>query len=252
MNNYAALVRTLVFVLCLLILAAPEAVLAMDADELIAKNIEATGGMDKIKSVKSLFIEGNILAQGMEFPFTMSQKRPGKIRIDATVMGMTMVQCYAADQGWTINPITGSTDPQPMPEIEAKSFALQADMDGPLVDYKKKGSTVEYIGEEDVEGTPTYRISLDNQDGIIMDFYMDKEYFLTILQESRMTVDGNEMTTKTYMSDFQEVEGMTIPFAVETRMGGTVASQIKFKSVILNQDIDDSIFQQPAAAAVKE
>jgi hypothetical protein len=252
-NKATMLVRTVnAFALCLLILAVPTAALAMDVDELIAKSIEATGGKDVIKSVKSMQIEGNILVQGMEIPFTMMQKRPGKLKIEAAIMGMSMTQCFADGQGWAINPMLGSTDPQPMPEMEAKSFSIQADMDGPLMDYKEKGFTATYVGEEDVEGTPAYRISLDNNDGMIMDFFLDKEFYLTILQQTNMTVDGNAMTTMTYMSDFQEVEGMVMPYSVETRMGGTVVSQIMFKTVVLNGDIDDAIFAMPVAAPIKE
>lgn len=239
-------------VLCLCFLVLPVAALAMDADELIAKNTEAIGGLEKIKSIKSMFIEGNILAQGMEIPFSMTQKHPNKMVIKATVMGMTMTQCFADGEGWSINPMMGATEPQPMPEMEAKSFALQADMEGPLIDYKKKGYTVEYIGEEDVEGTPAHRISLDTHDGIVMDFYMDTEFFLVILQEGRMSVDGNDILSQTYMSDFQEVDGLIIPYAVETKMSGMTVSSIMFKTVVLNGDVDDSIFAKPVAAGIKE
>ena len=143
MNKSVALVSTLsAFALCLMIFTSPVAVLAMDVDELINKNIEATGGLEKIKSVNSMEIVGNVLVQGMEIPFTMVQKRPGKMKMEAMVMGMTMTQGFADGEGWAINPMTGGTEPEPMPEVEAKSFELQADMDGPLVDYKEKGAYV--------------------------------------------------------------------------------------------------------------
>ena len=249
MNKSAVRVLVLsAFALCLLILVSPAVVSAMDVDELIAKNIKATGGLEKIKSIKSMVIDGKIMAQGMEIPFTMTQKSPDKLKIEASVMGMSMIQCFAGGQGWATNPMMGSSEAQPMGAVEAKSFALQADMEGPLVDYKKKGYTVKYIGEEDAQGKPAYRISLDNQDGIIMDLYLDKESYLAILQETRMTVEGNEMLTRTVMSDFQEVDGLVMPYSLETRMGGNVVSQLMFNTVVLNQDVDDAVFAMPAGA----
>ena len=225
------------------------AVQAMDADELIAKSIEATGGLEKIQSVKSVKMTGKFLAQGMEFPFTMTQKRPNRMRIDADIMGATMVQCYDGEKGWGINPMTGSTDPQPMSAMEEMSFKLQADMDGVLVDYAEKGYTVEYIGEEDVEGTPTYQLRIDTNNGIVMKVFFDTEYFLTIKSANKITVDESEFETQTYLSDYQEVDGLLIPFAVETRTGDTVMNQIMMEKVEHGIEVDDSLFVMPEAPA---
>jgi outer membrane lipoprotein-sorting protein len=225
----------------------PVAVQAMDADELIAKNLEALGGLDKIKSIDSAKFTGKFLTQGMEFPFTMIQKRPNMIRIEAEVMGATMVQCFNQDSGWSINPMTGSADPQPMGGMEEKSFKLQADMDGPLVDYAAKGYTVEYLGEEEVEGTPAYKLKVDTQDGIVMEVFFDKEYFLTIKSTNKITVDESEFETQTYPSDYQEVDGMVVPFSIETRSGDTVLNQIMMEKVEYGVEVDDSEFAMPEA-----
>ncbi len=235
-----------------LVVIFPLAAQAMDADELIAKNLEATGGLDKIKSIDSVMYTGKFLTQGMELPFTMTQKRPGKMRIDADIMGSTMVQCFDGEKGWGINPMTGSTDPQPMSGMEEKSFKLQADMDGPLVDYAKKGYTVEYIGEEDVEGTPTYQLKIDTGDGIVMNIFFDKEYFLNIKSSNVITMDENEFETQTYSSDYQEIEGMIMPFSIETRSGDTVLNQVVMEKVEYGVELDDSTFEMPEVPAAPE
>ena len=232
-----------------LIAFSPLVAQAMDADELIAKNLEASGGLEKIQSVKSVKHTGKFLAQGMEFPFIMIQKRPNKMRIEAEIMGSTMIQCYSGEKGWAINPMTGSSNPQPMSEIEEKSFKLQSDMDGPLVDYAEKGYTVEYIGEEDVEGTPTHQLRIDTNDGIVMDVFIDAEYFLIIKSSNKITVDENEFETQTYMSDFQEIEGMVVPFAIETRSGDAVMNQIMMEKAEYGVEVDDSLFAMPEVPA---
>ncbi len=230
----------------------PLAVQAMDTDELIAKSIEASGGLEKLQAVKSAKFTGKFLAQGMEFPFTMTQKRPGMMRIDANIMGSTMVQCFAGDKGWTINPMTGSTAAQPMSEMEEMSFRLQADMDGILVAHAKKGYTVEYIGEEDVEGTSTYHLKVDTNTGIVLNMYMDTEYLLNIKTSSKMTMDENEYETQTYMSDFQEIDGLTLPFAIETRSGDAVMNQIMMETVEYGIEVDDSLFEMPETPSAPE
>ena len=85
-----------------------------------------------------------------------------------------------------------------------------------------------------------------------MDFYLGKENYLVLMQESRMVIEGNEMLTKTYMSDFREADGMTMPYSVETKMGGQVMSLLKFTTVAVNKDVDDSVFAKPVDVSIKK
>ena len=176
-----------IFVLALVCLLVASVSSAMDAKELIEKSIEASGGLEKIQAVKTMTATGKALTQGMEFPFEMKQSRPNRMRLDVTIMGMQMVQAYDGESGWAINPMAGSQDPQPMGEMENKSFKMQSDMDGLLVGYEEKGYTAEYIGEADVEGTPVYQLRMDTHQDIVLDLFIDQEYFLVIKQSSTTT-----------------------------------------------------------------
>lgn len=224
---------------------------AMDAKELIEKNIEATGGLDNLKSKKAFTANGKALVQGMEFPFVMRQSRPNRMILEVEIMGMKMIQAYDGDKGWTINPMAGITVAQEMGELENKAFKMQADMDGLLINYEDKGYTVEYIGEGEVEGTPVYHLKLDTKDDIVIDLYFDQEYFLVIKQSSTTTWEEKIIESDSYMSDFQETEGTIIPFSVETRMGETTVSTIVIETVEYTEKMDASIFAMPAAEAAE-
>ncbi len=232
----------------LLLLGTAVTAAAMDADELIKKSIEATGGEDAIKSKASAKITGKVMTQGMEIPFTMFQKRPNLLRLDAEVMGMTMTQAYDGKQGWSINPMMGSMDPQPMDEVSNKGFSLQADMDGALVDYRDKGYTVEYLGEEDVEGTPCYKLRVDTKLDIIVDMFIDKEFYLPIKSHTSITIDETVVEQDSYMSDYKDVDGIVMPFAVETQSNGVTMMQMMMESVEYGVEIADDQFAMPAPA----
>ena len=122
---------------------------------------------------------------------------------------------------------------------------MQADMDGGLGNYKDRGYTVEYLGEEDVEGTACYKLRMDTKEDIVIDYYFDKEYFLVVKQGNTITMDENVIESDTYMSDYQEVGDLIIPFAIETRMGDVVANNIVFETVEQNIDVDETIFAMP-------
>ncbi|HEY2169662.1 MAG TPA: outer membrane lipoprotein-sorting protein, partial [Candidatus Angelobacter sp.] len=112
---------------------------AQTVDEIIAKHIAAQGGLAKLKAIQSIRMTGDFETEGMQAGFTQTFKRPMKMRLDISVQGLTMTQAYDVDKGWQVVPFTGKKDPEPMTGDELKNAQEQADIDGPLVDYKKKG-----------------------------------------------------------------------------------------------------------------
>src|ERR1041384_6465333 len=113
----------------------------LTVDQIIAKNIEAHGGLEKIRAQKSLRLSGHMtLGPGLEAPAVMEQKRPGSFRLELTLQGLTFVQAYDGRTGWQINPFEGKKDPELLGEDDLKEAQEQADIDGPLIDYKEKGN----------------------------------------------------------------------------------------------------------------
>ncbi|MBD3220343.1 hypothetical protein GF314_03795 [bacterium] len=240
--------RRLILILAALMVVAAASASAMTADELIDKALDAQGGEKALKAVESMKATGKFIAMGMEFPFTMVQARPNKMRIDADINGQMMVQVWDGEKGWMINPMMGTTEPQDMGPVESKSFKLQADLDGLLVDYADKGYTVEYVGEDEVEGTPVYHLKLDTHEDLVVDMFLDQEYHLLIKQTGTMAIEGQEVSSDTYMSDFKEVGGLVIPHAIETRMGGQTVNNIQLETVELDVEVDEGQFEKPAAS----
>ena len=110
------------------------------------------GGAEKMKSVRTMKMSGSAAVAGMEAPTVMVFKRPDKVRLDMTVMDQKVIQSADGASAWMINPFMGGPDAQPMPEEMAADFRSGAEMEGPLVDYKAKGNTLELLGKEDVDG----------------------------------------------------------------------------------------------------
>lgn len=222
---------------------------AMDLEELVAKSIEAQGGAAALKAVQSQKVVGKIVTQGMEMPITMISARPNSMRVEVSVMGMNIVQAYDGTKGWSINPMTGSQDPQPMGELETRNVRLQADMDGPLQNWEARGWVGEYIGQEDMEGTPAHRLRIDTKQDIVMDIWLDAESFLPIKQSTKVKVDEQEVESQMYPGDYRSQDGLVIPFALETRQGDQVMMNMIFESVEFGVAVDPSMFAMPAAAA---
>ena len=222
---------------------------AQTVDEIIAKNIQARGGAEKLKSVKTIKSTATMAMMGMEIPTTMVQKRPGMSRIEFTAQGMTGVVAYDGKQAWQIMPFMGKKDPELMSADEAKEPEENSDIDGPLVDYKSKGHQVELLGKEKIEGTDAYKLKVTLKNGDVQTVYIDADSFLQIKEVQKRTIRGTEQQTESSIGDYKEVNGIMFPFAIESAVTGTDQKQkITISTVELNVPADDSLFKMPAAA----
>ena len=221
-------------------------------DELVAKNIEAKGGAAALKAIQTIRFEGRLVAnQGqIELTYTEIKKRPGKVRTDAVLQGMTLVQAYNGSNGWKIFPIYGRKDPEKMSTDEAKSLVEEAEIGGPLENWKEQGKTVTYLGTEDVEGTAAHKLKVVRKNGDISFVYLDPDYFLEIRVLDQRIEQGAQVQVETDLGDYEKVNGVYFPFSVEAGSKGSPDKQkIIIKKAEANIPIDDAVFEFPAKAA---
>jgi hypothetical protein len=219
-------------------------------DDLVAKNIQAKGGADALRALQSLRLTGKLLVnQGqVELAYLQMKKRPGEVRAEVTLQGMTAVQAYDGRDGWRISPFQGRKDPEKMSADDVKSLIEDSEIDGPLVDWKGKQSTAEYLGTEDVDGTLAHKIKVVRKNGDVNFVYLDPDQFLEIRILTQRVVQGAQVETETDLGDYEKIGGVFIPFSIEA---GSKGSNDKQKTVIdkaeANVPVDDKVFHFPAA-----
>jgi outer membrane lipoprotein-sorting protein len=221
---------------------------AQTVDEVIAQHIKARGGMEKLKSVKTMRVTGKMMmGQGMEAPFVMMGRRPNETRIEFVFQGMTGVQAFDGKNAWMVMPFMGKKDPEAMPEEETKMMAEQGDLDGPLVDWKEKGHKVELAGKEQVEGADAYKLKVTMKNGNLRTYYLDAESYLEIKMEGKRKMRGTEVEGETLYGDYKEVDGMMLAHSQENGAKGSPQRQkMVFEKVEINPALPDSLFAMPA------
>ncbi|MGN6789700.1 MAG: hypothetical protein ACTHJP_09245 [Rhodanobacteraceae bacterium] len=229
---------------------------AVTADDLVAKSIAARGGMDKLAAIKTLKLQGQLVFGGTyKLAYTELLKRPGKLREEASLQGLTQVQAWDGHQGWSIQPFGGRRDPIPMSADEAKALAEQADFEGPLVDAAAKGNAVTYLGREDVEGTNAYKLQVKLKDGNTLVIYLDPDAYLPIRETAQRTVNGVQQVTETDFGDYEQVDGVYFPFAISSGPKGSTADQrmqVSIAKAEANVPIEDAVFAFPQKSAAKQ
>jgi outer membrane lipoprotein-sorting protein len=232
---------------------APLMAQTMSADQIIAKNVEAKGGMAKLKAIQSLRLTGKAGGGPMEVPFVMEHKRPGSFHQDVTVQNMHLINAFDGKTGWTINPFAGyggKQDPELMDADALKSAQDQSDLDGPLVDYKEKGNKVEYLGKEDLEGSSVHKLLVTLKTGNVSTLFLDADSFLELKQTSKRVIRGTEVETETTIGDYKEEGGVMMPHSMEMGAKGSPQKQkITIEKVEINPAIDDAKFKMPEKKA---
>jgi hypothetical protein len=218
-------------------------------DALVAKNIEAKGGAEALRAVQSIRLQGKMLVnQGqLELAYVQTKKAPGQVRTESSLQGMTIVQAYDGGQGWKISPFGGRKDPEKMSADDAKSLIEDAEIDGPLVNWQAKGSTVEYLGPEDVDGTLAHKLKVVRKDGDVCYVYLDPDYFLEIRILTQRLEQGTQVEVETDLGDYEKINGVFFPFSIEA---GPKGSQDKQKIIIekaeANAPVEDGVFKFPS------
>src|SRR3954470_3574627 len=226
---------------------------AQTADELVAKNLEAKGGVDKIKAIKSYKFSGKYQQGSFSAQVAQVAKAPDYIREMFIVQGMTQIQAYDGKTGWQISPFQGRRDPEMLGEDDLRNLSEDADFYGPLVDYKEKGNTVEYLGHDTVDGDDVYRLKVTLKNGDIIYMYLDPDSYIEIRTDRQQFIRGAVRETQTDLGSYKQVSGVYFPFSVSSgpKNRPNQRGTITIEKMEANVNIPDSQFKMPNAPAAK-
>ncbi len=215
-------------------------------ESILNKNYETRGGLEKLKSIKTMYSEGKMVnsQQNAEISMKMWFKVPNKFRTAVNFMGKKIVQAYDGEKAWWIMSFI-SPKPQLMPEKQAKDLKDMQSSFLPLVDYKKEGNKLELVGKTDVDGTEAYKLKMTKKDGKVIYFYLDADSGIELKTEMFINRGGEELKVETIFSDYKQVDGIYFPFYIETKSAGMNSGKITLTKIELNKQMNDSLFTMP-------
>jgi hypothetical protein len=264
----------------------------LSAASIADRNVAARGGLQAWRAVHTLKVTGKLGAGGnrrdtlplpvsgrqgaprvapqrpaaeAELPFVMEMRRPRKIRYEIQFNGQTAVQVFDGTNGWKLRPFLNRSVVEPYTAEEMKMASLQPDLDGPVVDYAAKGTQVALEGVEKVEDRDTYKLKLTAKNGQVTHVWIDSQTFLEAKIEGQpRRLDGVSHPVEIYYHDFRPVNGLEMPFEMETRvlpvapkaqaaaarMPAVPVEKISIETVTVNPNIEEALFSKPAISPV--
>ena len=210
---------------------------AQSVDEIIAKNLQAKGGVDKLKAVQSVKSTSTLKIQGIEATMVVQGKRPSLLRQELDFGAQKMVSAYDGTTAWMTQ--VGAPAPEVLTGAQADLMVEQANFDGPLMNYKDRGYTAVFVGAETLDGKPVNHLKVTAKSGITHDFFLDAATGL----ETRTITEVAGTAVRQDFSDYRDVQGLKVPFLIRTYVNGAPIGEIKVSAVEYNATIDDAIFR---------
>jgi outer membrane lipoprotein-sorting protein len=213
---------------------------AVSVDDLIARNLQAKGGAARMAAVRTMKQTAKMNSMGMDLDVTIYAKRPNLMRQELSGGGMNMVMAFDGTTAWGLNPMMGPSAVA-LSGQDAELAMEQADMDGPLVDYKAKGTTIEYVAVEPVGARQAHHLKITTKGGRVTHCYLDADTSLEIKLVTTTPMGAAEQE----LSDYRDVEGLKMPFKITSTVGGVPRVSIAITKIEINPAIDDAMFRMP-------
>ena len=234
-----------------LVLVASVFTYAQTVEEVINKHVEAMGGAEKLKSLKSLYMEGVAVMQNGNEITSKIYKVQDKLLRREIEFGMGSVTMIVTDkEGWSSNPRSGGAfEPLPKEAVEAQQVEL--DLAGPLVDYAAKGHKVELLGKETVGSTEAYKIKLTPKSGKDIVYYIDTKDHYIIRQTLKgggmmgggpgRGAQGADAELNINYSNYQKTpEGYVFAYALTM---GNSGNNMNYEKIEVNKPVDEKLYK---------
>lgn len=220
---------------------------AQTLDEIVARHLSARGGQEALAAVRTLRMSGHAFAgPGREAILRREIARPGRIRTEFVFQGTTGVYVWDGSRGSRVSPLDGNFDPEPLSEDAAALSAEQADLEGPLVDWRQKGHRVELVGSASLPGGAAHELKVTLKSGVARRVFVDAQTGLIVKTSSTRQTNGHELEFETVYGDYRETAGVRFARSIEIGIRDRPQRlRIEVERVEVNPTLDDSRFRLP-------
>jgi hypothetical protein len=126
-------------------------------------------------------------------------------------------------------------------------FVRGIDLEGPLVDYQRKGHRARLLDPDSVEGIAAWSVEVTTPDGTILHLFVDAERVLEI--KALPIEPGRSVDLETTFSDYKVVSVLLVPHRFESALGGNLRIAPPSIASRLNVPIDEAEFEKPKAGS---
>jgi len=219
----------------------------LTADQIVDRHIEARGGAEKFRTVRTLvyrggtYREGDYVGSGNAFmafarPYYRVVGNPEDPKVEIMEGYDGSAWEYYANPGIVVR------------TVGAASSASRRGtyIDWRLGDFRTHGNKIERGPEETIAGRPAYRIIVTTRDGFVTQHFFDQETFLTLASRYNAPFHafGDVVKTESRPGDWRAVDGVMFAFqdAEVDLATGKVLNSMTWGTIEINRELPPSWF----------
>jgi len=210
----------------------------VDPNKLVEAYLTAIGGRSKLDAVTSLDQTYSMELQGIMVTTRMVQSA-GKFFMLMSATGMNiMKQVYDGEKG--VQEQMGQASPiegEDLVGVKEQAYLFPERM------YNTTGFMTEVKGVEEINGKSCYKLLVTRPSGSKSTEFYDKETFLKVKEVKVETQQGQSVTTISEYSDYEAVDGITVPQTITITGPMPMPLVMKATSIKVNSPVDPALFK---------
>ena len=217
------------------------------AKEILAAAVEAHGGLEKLQAVKNAVMEAGLSANSQAGPTQIDAKLyylfPDQFRQEMKTPQGEVAYVYDGSAAYVMTPM----GVQPIPPQMAASFkdSIFRETVWLLTNLSQNDIPIQYAGTEDVQGKLASILLIPQPSGEMLRLFISDETHYVVKYAYRETSQGVTANRETFMDDYRDVDGIKIAYHTVQNVEGQLFSESRVKSVTLNAELNESLFQEP-------
>jgi zinc protease len=224
--------------------AAPD----QNAGDLLRRVIEAKGGLETLKGIRTVVAETETtlqLQQGtLPSRTTTYIIYPDRFRVDAEVNGSQTVQVYNAGKAWVKSPAGVQEAPPPM--LADFAAGVRRDMIPLLIDAAEGRLSARALpGQKGRDGRMMRVLEISGAGVDRVRLYVDDTMLVAGQAYTRADPTGRQVLSEEVFSDYRVISGVRVPFEAELLQNGQLILKRTLTRVVLNGPVSDTLFAKP-------
>lgn len=217
-------------------------------EEIVENSWRALGGRDRWQAIGTLEIAGTQTSFSQApRPFLVQRQRPNLYRFDHYELTHEFIIAYDGEMAWwkrTLLIAAKGNWPLAAPVQWAEWITADAEFDYPFLSYRERGHHLDFQGEFDLDGEPTYELEVTLRNGHVQQWYIAVDSYLPVARIDSIFYVKIPQERRTYFSDYREIGGVMVPYHIELEYGNEYRV-MDVDEVRLNAEIDPRVFELP-------
>jgi outer membrane lipoprotein-sorting protein len=213
----------------------------LTAEQILEKNIEATGGKAAYEAQKSQVMAGelNMAAAGMKGTI-LTYSKGNKILVITEIPGLvTQKQGFDGKIAWTEDTLSG------LRKLEgAEKDSVIRSASNSTINWKDFYKEVKLAGKEKVGDREAYVVEMTPKTGEPQKSYYDAETFMVIRTVTKVKSPQGTFETDMAFADYRDEGGVKMAHKMTMKIGPSDV-EITIVKVKINVPIDDAKFAYP-------